>query len=1115
LAADAPFPPTPCQPPEPPKPEPDVEQLRVAMALNGGVSLAVWMGGCAVELDRARRSGFEDEKEPSIYKALCRCFGRRLVLDILTGSSAGGINGALLAAAMVEGRRLDADFVRERWLDLGDLSKILRNEQEQSPISLMDGVEFHEHLLTTFKAVLGSDDTVAGVGRCGPSVESHASIPSLDVTMTDVVGVERRFRDAWGGELIAREHRPRFEFRKRRHFTDEALAAAARTSASFPFAFEPWSVSGNPCALAGLEHKTYGIDGGLLDNAPIRAALDLIPTRSAYSQVRRYFCYMNADPTVREELNLGQTPGLREVGGYIVNLPRTAPLVDHLYAIQEAVERPKRASDVQEQLLKMDLPDLEATARSLFAPYCHKRTIESLEELLPEPGDATSMQGVIEKSFGRLPWIPPKLEAPAEDDWEWGQRPAQRILHLLLDVLRSEIAAAKTVGHRRALLDTRIEIDKQLRTLGDVREAVTGIEAANDPSHFEKEAEIVRVEKAIDKARQRMRETRAAVDMAAKKFRRCIREQEKSNEEEDAERAEEIAATFFGKRTDPKEEQFRSFFRRVLAIEVVRRSLAADSDIDSAEELCFVQLTPSVTSPIFTRGPLNLRSPSSAGEKLTGVGLGHFAGFFRRSWRANDFMWGRLDAAARIVDLLLDSPSPEFGTGAGAPTTAQQITERSHELASALVGSLDDPHRAEREWLLTEALEADRAPATSREEGVRRRVACAIERELIELQEREEKKKEDGAERESDDGRPLPFTRAVFQRAAQLEIVRAELPLIQTESRRDRHEGSAAKPLDLEKEMGERDECDERGGTRAEIEAVRKIYGSSSLPKRLSDPAEPVSDLGLRTITHATFVALTAIRTAGVPMSKYLGLARPPLLAVAGTVARDAVFRLTAVLGFWAAAVYLTSRLVTTSSTEDLLFSSVWSLATLVALVAALAVAGALAVPGLRLWRHASPVRNLFYLLALLAGAGGVGVVWGTIVEGFDVQTILFAPGSDAPEEWVLLTVLALLGVISLGRLPLPGALSKLPPWLEKVRLDGRWVCVPLIAAFCLLSAYAGQTLFRTFDGRTWKLVASMVAVVVAPLAACALVGFRPRLKRNKKREEEAAEPAKKPRPTA
>ena len=1094
MAANAPLsptpcPPAPCAPTAPTEPEPDVEQLRVAMALNGGVSLAVWMGGCAVELDRARRAGLKGEKEASIYQALCSCFGRRLVLDILTGSSAGGINGALLAAAMVEGRRLDADFVRDCWLDLGDLSKILREEEDPSPTSLMDGVEFHEQLLTTFRGVLGSDEDVPGYKQCGPSLESQASTPSLDVTMTDVVGVERRFRDAWGGELIALEHRPRFEFRKRRHFTDEALATAARTSASFPFAFEPWPVTGNARALAGLERKTYGIDGGLLDNAPIRAALDLIPTRPADSQVRRYFCYVNADPKGRSEAELGAEPGLQKVGSYVVNLPRTAPLVDHLYAIRKAVERPRRAADVQDRLLKMELEKLEATAQTLFEPYCRRRTLESLEELISEPGDALSMQGVIEKSVGRLPWIPARLDPPAAGEWSWGQRPAQRALHLLLDSLRPAIASAGNDAERGALLNTRIAIDEQLRQLGDVHEAVTTAESASDPSHFDPEAEITRVEKAIDKAREQTPTTRAAVETAAARFRECLRDRESASNE-----AAELARAFFGNPDGGDEEQLHHFFRRVLAIEVVRRSLASETEIDSAEELSFVQLTPAVTSPIFTKGPLHLHSPASAEEKLTGVGLGHFAGFYRRSWRANDFMWGRLDAAARIVDLLLDSPSTDFGVGADTKDRGAQITERSTKLADALLGSTDDEHRAEREWLVVEALEADKAPPTPKEEGARRRVICAIERELAALQARDE------AKESSDESRPLPFTRALFQRAVQLEVVRKELPLVQKESRRDRREGAAAKPLDLERDSND----EQKKGIRGEIEAVREIYKDESLPQRLTDPAEPVSDLGLRTITHAAFVTLAALRTAGVPMSKYLGLARPPLLAVAGTVARDWVFRATAILGFWAAAIYLVSRLVTTSPEEDLLFSSVWSLATLVALVAALAIAGALAVPGLRLWRRTSPLRNALYLLLLLAGAGGVGIVWGTIVEGFDPQTIFFAPGADAPEEWVLLTALALLGVVSLGRLPLPSSLSKLPGWLEKIRLSGRWVCVPLVIACGLLGAYAGQTLFRTFDDKTWQWATAMITMVVAPLAACLLVGFRPRLKRNKEKKEKS-----------
>src|SRR3954469_19579017 len=128
-----------------------VEEVRVAMALNGGVSLAVWMGGCVTELDCARRAPLSVEPiegAPSrrVYHALCRAFHRVLVVDLMSGSSAGGINGALLGAAIRHGRRLHPDFLRERWLELGDFEKLLHRTSEPSPAALMQGTAFHASL---------------------------------------------------------------------------------------------------------------------------------------------------------------------------------------------------------------------------------------------------------------------------------------------------------------------------------------------------------------------------------------------------------------------------------------------------------------------------------------------------------------------------------------------------------------------------------------------------------------------------------------------------------------------------------------------------------------------------------------------------------------------------------------------------------------------------------------------------------------------------------------------------------------------------------------------------------------------------------------------------------
>src|SRR4051812_33301191 len=100
--------------------DPSVDEVRVAMALNGGVSLAIWMGGCAVEIDCARRAHQTGPEEivgfptRTVYAAICKSLSRRLVVDVMSGSSAGGINGALLAAAIVGQRRLHPEYIRQR-----------------------------------------------------------------------------------------------------------------------------------------------------------------------------------------------------------------------------------------------------------------------------------------------------------------------------------------------------------------------------------------------------------------------------------------------------------------------------------------------------------------------------------------------------------------------------------------------------------------------------------------------------------------------------------------------------------------------------------------------------------------------------------------------------------------------------------------------------------------------------------------------------------------------------------------------------------------------------------------------------------------------------------------
>jgi hypothetical protein len=1041
------------------------------MALNGGVSLAVWMGGCAVELDRARRFETARHEGPRIYDTLCECFDRRLVIDILTGSSAGGINGGLLGAAMVSGRRLDPDFLRSSWLDLGDLTSLLHGSAEQEPRSLMQGKRFHEGLLGAFDCVLGSGGQKIWREACRPETAERSTVPSLDITMTDTIGVERRFRDAWGGVLRAKEHRPRFRFRRRAHYTAEALADATRTSASFPLAFEPWPVKDAARRLAGLPNPTFGIDGGLLDNAPIRAALELIPTRAAGSSVRRYICYMNGDPPAPagEEATRAE-PGLRQIGGYVISLPREAPFVDHLYAIQHAVERPRLYGDTQERLLHMDLDELHGVAEALFDTYRRRRAAQSLEELLPEPGYAGVVDRLLDGTDGRLPWIPDTLDRPREDDWQWGIRPAERILHLLLDTLRPALRKADDDAERAALLESRQRLYEPLADLAAAREAVLD-EGLSEYGSEGLESPIDQLDGAVALANEGAATAYAAVKCGARvlheamlKHRHCF--------EEDA------VADLFGRHIGSGlgRRALTHFFRRVLSIEVVRRAFGGDADIESAEELHFVQLTPAAPTPVLAAKPFSLPLRLSGERKVTGIGLHHFAAFYRRSWRANDFMWGRLDAAARIVDLLLDAPALDAGRRE-RQSFEERIRIRSGRLAEAILGAAGPTEseagdaRVDRERLVHEALDdagAAQPPIKAPREGtLQERLATAIATELI-------------AAGPGASLTRIPFTRAIFQRAAQHEILCEELLVVRRESATDRAGGSAAKPLDLDGLKGSAEAEPER-----EIAAVREIYADGgSLPGKLNDRAEAVSDMGLRTIVKASLVGLAAARGAKLPMAKFFGYARAPLLAVAGTVATNWLQRLTLAAGIWTAAIYLTARLVSATPGSSTLASvELWPLVT--AIVAVTIVLGATAVPGARAARGMKPFLNSVLALLLVTAAGGLATVLAWTAGGLDsIEQILFAPGAETPSNLVVTLPLIAIGALSLARLPVPKLLSPLlKKGLGAVR-KSNLLWIPLFASVVPLGLDAGGTLIDAFDGATWQAISAGVALVGAPIAA-------------------------------
>jgi hypothetical protein len=75
-------------------------ELRLALAMRGGVSLAVWMGGACSEVDRMRRAPGGAVPQASTYGRMLDAAGYGSVaVDVLAGASAGGLNCALMSCS--------------------------------------------------------------------------------------------------------------------------------------------------------------------------------------------------------------------------------------------------------------------------------------------------------------------------------------------------------------------------------------------------------------------------------------------------------------------------------------------------------------------------------------------------------------------------------------------------------------------------------------------------------------------------------------------------------------------------------------------------------------------------------------------------------------------------------------------------------------------------------------------------------------------------------------------------------------------------------------------------------------------------------------------------------
>ncbi|PZN94711.1 MAG: DUF3376 domain-containing protein [Alphaproteobacteria bacterium] len=349
------------------------KELRLALVCYGGVSLAVYMHGMTKEvwkLARAsmRRHATSSDLPPAddsegVYLALLEELAPkldlRILVDIVAGASAGGINGILLAQAISQGS--DMEPLRDLWLAGADSDKLLEPEGASTRFSkwwasplvwwarnkglVMDDMQEPgartevsaklSRLMRSrwfkppfsgeiFTAMLHDALVAMAAGTRTPALIPPLQPLDLFVTVTDYHGAPEKLRLHSPPVIIENEHRLIIGFTDEgpgpdgsRHLAElPELVLAARATASFPGAFPPARVGEVDRVIAARGTAWPGraaflarifpgratpdtatlIDGAVLNSRPFGPAIEALARRPAHREVDRRFVYVDPKP---------------------------------------------------------------------------------------------------------------------------------------------------------------------------------------------------------------------------------------------------------------------------------------------------------------------------------------------------------------------------------------------------------------------------------------------------------------------------------------------------------------------------------------------------------------------------------------------------------------------------------------------------------------------------------------------------------------------------------------------------------------------------------------------------------------------------------------------------
>lgn len=522
----------------------------------------------------------------------------------------------------------------------------------------------------------------------------------LFVTVTDFNGHDQVLRLNSPPEVTESEHRITVDFstRGRTGLADIAeLIFAARATASFPGAFPPFSVReldrllerenvpwlGRNAFLkrilpqqfaANAAEDTMLIDGSVLANAPFNQAIAALRNRPARREVDRRFVYIDPKPG-RPSFRFGRRsadggadiarkpPGFfATIFGATSNIPREQPIRDSLEKITGRSERIERMRQVIDSLRN----EVETTVEALLGKtwFLSQPTAIRMQKWRQSAQEkAILAAGFSYRAYGHL-----KIAGVVDDIVATARRSLPDATNGFFRDLRTALwAEIRARGLDRMPHDSSKQATKQSITFfgtHDLRFRIRRLRFL--ARHLTEEVEnvidvpdgdITKVRDAIYRCLAMYLDLETAEFLGAD-----FAIAAKAGVTNPAGLINHLASQRDLMQTDLRVDEILCAALLALPVEARRAMLLgylgyALYDIATLpllQDEGFDEFDPVKVDRISPEDCNSIRKGGAAAT-LKGIEFNNFGAFFSRSYRENDYLWGRLHGAERLIDILVSS----------------------------------------------------------------------------------------------------------------------------------------------------------------------------------------------------------------------------------------------------------------------------------------------------------------------------------------------------------------------------------------------------------------------------------------------------------------------------